>query len=150
MIAVLLPGCCATPTAATAATQPDLGWLVGCWLPDDKDGGGTVELWAAADEGVLHGCSFATESAPGFYELMRIDLRGPVPVFIAQPLGRTPGTRFPLVSAEPQAVTFANEAHDFPQRIRYWREGEFLAARIDGVVDGQPRSASWRWRPRAK
>jgi hypothetical protein len=38
-------------------------------------------------------------------------------------------------------VTFFNVAHDYPQRIRYWREGDVLNAEI-ALKDG---SKPMRW-----
>ena len=43
--------------------------------------------------------------------------------FWASPNG-APRVQFPLLSQGPREVVFANPAHDYPQRIRYWREGE--------------------------
>jgi hypothetical protein len=40
-------------------------------------------------------------------------------------------------------VVFENEAHDFPQRVIYRREGDRLLARIEGKIGGKERSADW-------
>ena len=37
----------------------------------------------------------------------------------------------------------SNLAHDFPQRVIYRRDGERLAARIEGTVGGQARGKEW-------
>lgn len=42
-------------------------------------------------------------------------------------------------------VEFANPAHDYPQRIRYWREGRLLKARIS-LMDGS-KPMEWRYAP---
>ena len=42
---------------------------------------------------------------------------------------------------------FENAAHDFPQRVLYWREGEFLKARIEGTLKGKERAQEWRFSP---
>jgi hypothetical protein len=54
--------------------------------------------------------------------------------YIAQPRGAPP-TEFPMVGSGADWIEFANPAHDYPQRIRYWREGKLLKARIS-LMDG--------------
>jgi hypothetical protein len=41
-------------------------------------------------------------------------------------------------------VTFVNAVHDYPQRIRYWREGEEMFAEIS-LADGS-KPVRWRYR----
>ncbi|MDB5704938.1 MAG: hypothetical protein JWN66_2054 [Sphingomonas bacterium] len=48
---------------------------------------------------------------------------------------------FPMVSQGPKEIVFANPAHDYPQRIRYWLDGETLNAEIS-LIDG---SNAMRW-----
>ena len=43
-------------------------------------------------------------------------------------------------------VTFENAAHDFPQRILYWREGDRLRARVEGMLEGRQMSEDYAWR----
>jgi hypothetical protein len=43
-------------------------------------------------------------------------------------------------------VVFENATHDFPQRVIYWKEGEVLAARIEGTLRGKERSEEWRFK----
>jgi len=40
---------------------------------------------------------------------------------------------------------FENRDHDYPQRIRYWREGEVLMAEIS-LADGS-KPMRWRYLP---
>ena len=42
-------------------------------------------------------------------------------------------------------IEFTNPAHDYPQRIRYWREGDKLIAEI-ALIDGK-RAVSWTYEP---
>ena len=49
----------------------------------------------------------------------------------AQP-GGAPATAFALSAVGEQSATFHNPAHDFPQTVRYWREGARLHAEIAG------------------
>ena len=61
--------------------------------------------------------------------------------FYGAPSGedRTP---FHWVASRSRDVTFVNAAHDYPQRIRYWREGKELVAEIS-LKDG---TKAQRWR----
>ena len=42
-------------------------------------------------------------------------------------------------------IEFSNPAHDYPQRIRYWREGDTLHAEI-ALLDGS-RAVQWSYAP---
>jgi hypothetical protein len=43
--------------------------------------------------------------------------------------------RFVATKKSPEEIIFENAEHDYPQRIRYWREGKLLKARIS-LLDG--------------
>ena len=61
-----------------------------------------------------------------------------------QPQGRS-AIEFPLVLISEEAIEFANPAQNYPQRIRYWRQGKLLmaeASRIDGSD-----VTRWNYRP---
>ncbi|WP_371371649.1 hypothetical protein, partial [Salmonella sp. M307] len=73
-------------------------------------------------------------------EPMRITRGADKLVFHAEPPGQAP-TDFTADGATPGNVEFVNAAHDYPQRIRYWREGELLMAEIS-LADG---SKPMRW-----
>ncbi len=51
--------------------------------------------------------------------------------------------RFPMVSQGPHEIVFANPAHDYPQRIRYWMEGDTLNAEISAI--GGDRARRWTY-----
>ena len=67
----------------------------------------------------------------------------PAPWTRARPDGKPP-VEFPLVLISEEAIEFANPAHDYPQRIRYWRQGKLLMAEIS-LLDGS-RSLRWNYR----
>ena len=48
---------------------------------------------------------------------------------------------FTEISRGPTEIVFANAGHDYPQRIRYWRDGAMLDAEIS-LLDG---SKPIRW-----
>lgn len=66
--------------------------------------------------------------------------------YFASP-GAQPPTEFKLKEAGERRVVFENAAHDFPQRILYWREGESLVARIEGTIKGEAKQQEWRFAP---
>ncbi len=113
-----------------AAAEP-LDWLTGSWC---YDAGGTrfEEHWTGEAGGVLVGMSrtLAGDRTAGF-EFMRIEAREGRAVFLAQPGGKAE-TAFPRIEGEAQRIVFANTAHDFPQRIEYWRDASGLHALISG------------------
>jgi hypothetical protein len=43
-------------------------------------------------------------------------------------------------------ITFVNAGHDYPQRIRYWRDGRDLMAEVS-LVDGS-KAQRWRYAPK--
>jgi hypothetical protein len=44
-------------------------------------------------------------------------------------------------------VEFENLAHDFPQRIIYWRADKNLCARVEGTIRGEKEGEEWCWSP---
>ena len=69
-----------------------------------------------------------------FFEHLRIDLTADTPRLFAYPGGAGP-TGFTAIAQGEQSVVFGNAANDYPQQIRYWREGEGLKAAIS-QLDG--------------
>lgn len=120
-----------TQAQAQEADPNRLDWLTGCWQGDDKV---TREVWSASQDGYYFGYSVVTKDDHViFFEQMRID-PAPMPVFNAYPAGNGP---FPFAAIEltEASVTFANPDHDFPQKIKYWRDGTHLRAVIS-ALDG--------------
>ena len=131
-----------TAGAVQAQEAASLGWMAGDWV-EVKDGQVTEEVWLAPRGGRLIGMGRTGKTdARGPFEYMRIEagLDGRL-TFTAQPNGAKP-SGFPLETASREAISFANPAHDYPQRVRYWREGELLLAEVS-LKDG---SKAQRWR----
>ncbi len=123
-----------------------LAFLVGDWRAAD---GATIhdEHWGAPAGASMIGYSRSLEGAAQVsFEFMRIANEAGTPVFLASPQGRNPPTAFPAVELSPTRVVFANDAHDFPQRIVYARRGDELAVELHGVVHGRPASQRWSYR----
>ena len=114
----------AAPTATTAMP----GWMAGCWV-EKSEKAWTEECWTSARGGVMIGSgrTGAGETVRS-WEAMQILAEPGGLAFYAAPRGLN-RTRF-VARADGQGVTFVNPATDYPQRVRYWREGEALLAEI--------------------
>lgn len=122
---------------------PDLGWLVGHWCTEPKNGTATCETWKPMEKGRMHGTG--TTRAGTFVktnETMTIIVDESGTVFHAEPAGQKP-TDFPMrkFDAAARSIVFEDATHDYPQRVHYWREGETLMAEIS-LLDG---SKAMRW-----
>ena len=145
MLALAAP---AAPQATTAPSAPVTGlpgWMAGTWMTEN----GAIwadEMWTDPRDGMMLGIGrngFGTKVES--WEMTRIVRRadGAI-VFIAQPKGAA-ATEFPLAVTSEQAIEFANPRHDYPQKIRYWREGQLLMAEIS-KMDGSD-AMRWNYRP---
>jgi len=136
IMAGLLAACATSPSAAQT---PD--WMTGYWL--SCEGGRQVsETWTGAGSGVLLGTGLTLGSRGVDFEFMRIAPHEGGLTFFGSPGGATP-TPFRLVKQDGASAVFENLTHDFPQRIRYAREGDVLTARVESA-DGA-KGMSWRY-----
>jgi len=127
----------------TAAQGLDLGWMAGDWCTEAQNGEQTCEHWSAEIAGGVTGSSSTRKRGVTVSsERMVIDMSLGRLTFTALPDGATAPTPFPLVSRTATELVFENRAHDYPQRIRYWRDGAALMAEIS-LADG---SKPQRWR----
>lgn len=117
--------------ASSDARLADVAFLEGTWV-EQKDGLWTEETWSPARGGTMMGSgrTIAGGQTKSF-EHMRIEHGEAGIELVAMPQGQGP-VRFRLVERAEGAATFANPAHDFPQRIRYRRDGGKLVARVEG------------------
>ena len=127
---------------ASVEAEGPPGWMAGCWI-EQSGQKWAEECWTAPRAGTMLGASRVGEGTTlSSWEAAQIlpDASGRL-TFWASPNG---GTRVPfaLVSRSATEAVFANPAHDYPQRIRYWREGAMLNAEIS-LLDG---SKLMRWR----
>lgn len=122
-------------------------WLDGAWVEEQASGRWTEEYWTTARGELMLGASKSgrKEGPANLFEHMRIVRRehDGLPIFIAHPMGGAAGS-FPMVQQSASMIEFANAEHDYPQRIRYWRDGDFLRARIS-LIDGT-KAFEWRFR----
>jgi len=114
--------------SADGTSSSDFDWLEGCWMtPDNR----AQEVWVIDDKQSLVGFAVSIkDSKLGSYELLSIkqDEDGSW-VYTAHPSGQKPAS-FRAEEMAESSVVFANPDHDFPQEIRYLRDGERLTATI--------------------
>ena len=119
---------------ALGSSPPELpapAWLAGDWC--GIDGKARLdERWTRAADGHMFGISQTFEDDKlAMFEFMRIERKDGTWAFVAQPNGKPPRS-FPEVERGEQRIVFANSAHDFPQRIEYWRDAAGLHAQVSG------------------
>jgi hypothetical protein len=112
----------------------DLGWLSGLW-----ESGPDLWIetrWSEPRGGMLIGhARYGQGDAALGFEFFRVQPgEDGVLVYHAQPEGRE-AVLFRLAEASATAVSFENAEHEFPQRIRYVRDGERLTATLS-LIDG--------------
>jgi hypothetical protein len=139
-----------TSAAAAPAGAPQLpGWMAGCW-EQHHGAEWTEECWMPPRGGMMLGMSrTGSGGRVSEWESMQIVLNDETAsdhavvrmAFWAAPGGKD-RTVFAWSPSRQAGVTFYNVAHDYPQRIRYWREGAALMAEIS-MADG---SRTMRWR----
>jgi len=144
---LILTALLANPTA-----QPVLPvWLAGCWEQESGDSW-AEECWNDPRAGIMMGSgrSGSGERLESF-EVTQIELADtgdpavPKMTFYGAPGGQN-RTSFTWVPSSEKGVTFVNQSHDYPQRIRYWREGRDLLAEVS-LMDGS-NAKRWRYHPK--
>ena len=119
-------------SGAAAAERAAPAWLSGDWCSDN----GTQRLderWTGSEDGSMFGISRTFENGKlAMFEFARIEHdQDGVLTFVAQPGGKPP-TSFREIERSDQRIAFAQTAHDFPQRVEYWRDAVGLHAQISG------------------
>ena len=139
--------CMALPAALFAEEEdaPFPRWLAGAWSNADGERW-TEEFWTHPRGGIMIGASReGRDDVLRTWESIRI-MRTPVGslAYVPMPNGGAP-VEFAMTGQTAQSIEFSNPAHDFPQRIRYWREGDTLNAEI-ALIDGS-RAVKWSYSP---
>jgi hypothetical protein len=131
--------------AEAAAAAPMPSFLTGCWEQRGRDDKWTEECWTAPRGGLMIGSGRAGRGdAVRNWEWMRIE-RSPdgTLTFFGSPNG-APAVGFKATKVEADSVTFANPAHDYPQRVRYTRSPDGVTAEVS-ASDGSKLSR-WTYR----
>jgi len=145
LVAMVAAAVLAAAPLSAQEPAPLPAWMAGAWELREGERW-SDEFWTPPRGGLMIGAArTGTGERLGVWEHTRI-LRKPDGSlsFFAQPRG-VPATEFPLVDSGPQMIEFANPEHDYPQRVRYWREGRTLKARISRM-DGSD-AAEWNYAP---
>lgn len=135
-------------TAAPLAAQdvaPLPAFMTGIWIQREGENW-TEESWSAGNVRMLGASREGSGDVVKSRETLVIERSGDTLVLIAQP-GEAPPVVFPMVHQDAASIEFASPAHDYPQRIRYWREGEALGAEIS-LMDGT-RAVRWTYSARS-
>jgi hypothetical protein len=133
---------------ATFAQSPprvaSLDWMTGTWTQETAQEK-VSESWLGPANGMMVAANLtARANGRRSYEFLRIAETPEGFSYFASPGGKAP-VEFKVKETGERRVVFENAAHDFPQRILYWRDGELLVARIEGTIDGKERSEQWRF-----
>jgi Domain of unknown function (DUF6265) len=143
----LLLGTRADQTAKPALN--DLAWMAGSWAGSSR-GIDMEEHWTGPKGASMIGIHRDVgKGRTMLFEFLRIEQQGDQIIYLSMPNGRSPATAFPLKEVSGTRVVFENAAHDFPQRIIYWKDGNDLRARIEGTMKGKAAGEEWRWSPAA-
>ena len=142
----------AAAIAAEAPQEANLpGWMAGCWETHSQ-GVWVEECWTGPRGGIMLGSGRSGKGEQLInWEVMQIvrmptdDPDRPKLTFYGAPSNKN-RTPFHWVASSARDVTFLNADHDFPQRIRYWREGRELVAEIS-LKDGT-KAQRWRYAPK--
>ena len=133
------------PAALVAGDPlPMPGWMTGAWASSEGEVW-TDEFWTPPRGDLMIGAGRSGQGSKLMsFEHMRIEREADgTLVFWALPGGKNP-TRFVAVHADGDDVIFENAANDYPQRVRYWREGKEMKARISLIDGSKPMDFSWK------
>jgi len=134
----------ATSAFAQVPRTDSLGWMTGTWTQSNGDEF-VSETWLGPGNGLMVAVNLTTRGPTRkSFEFLRIADTPDGFSYYASPGGKAP-TEFRMKEQGERRVVFENAAHDFPQRILYWRDGEHLIARIEGKIGEKERSEEWRF-----
>jgi hypothetical protein len=124
------------------ARVKSLDWMTGTWS-ESRNEEVVTEAWVGPANGLM--AAVNVTALPGgrhTFEHLRIIDTDEGFSYLASPSGRAP-VEFKLKEQGDRRVVFENPAKEFPRRILYWREGEFLKARIEGVRGNRELKEEW-------
>jgi hypothetical protein len=139
---LLLPAAALADTATLSHSLP--AWMTGAWSYQSGEEWGD-EYWTPPRGGIMIGAArIGKANDLVVWESTRIayDEDGKL-AFWAMPRG-VPATKFALVSASERAISFANPENEYPQLIRYWRDGKALNAEISMMDGSKPYRFSYQ------
>lgn len=119
-------------------------FMHGCW--ERRAGTRHIEeQWMRPRGGTMLGMSRTVRNDTLVeYEFIRVFERNGALVYTAHPSGQQPA-EFTSTKIADGSISFANPAHDFPQRVIYQLAGDSLHARVEGTMNGRERVADFRY-----
>lgn len=132
----------AVASAADAQALDELAFMSGCWR-SSPDSHGTLleENYTPPSRNLMLGASrFLRGDSAVSFEFSTISRDAAGITLHPRPNG-SGEAKFRLARLDGMDASFENPAHDFPQRIRYRRDGDALIARIE---DMGGRGMEWR------
>ena len=118
----------------TANDFPKLEWLVGEWRRTNTTAGTSgLEKWEINSPVEMQGWGITMKgSDTSFIEKTKLLIKEDHIYYVADVPGNKEPIYFKLVSINKNEFTCENPAHDFPKKISYTRDGNFLKAAISG------------------
>lgn len=142
--AFFLAACASPPAETPPETEAHVfDWIADCWISET---GATREVWQIGSNTLVFGFNLVQgeDGETAFFEQLRLEKDAEGWRFAAHPRGIAP-TYFEQVEGGASSATFMNTENDYPQRIRYWRDGAGLSAEI-ALASGE-RPNAWRFSP---
>lgn len=139
---------CVTLAGTAIAAAPMPAWLSGTWAME-SGAAWADEVWTSDRGGMMLGLErsgFGPEVES--WHTARIERRPTGLVYVIQAKGGEP-VEYQLVLAGDGAVEFANQGTTWPQRIRWWREGQLLMREMSRIDGTQAERANFRPRETA-
>lgn len=129
-----------------AGELPD--WLTGEWQQERADRW-SEEVWTLPRGGTMIGVGRTGRGESlRSWEVLRIIRAADGSLALHAAPDGGPATIFPAIEQGIRDISFANPDHDYPQRIRYRREGRLLMAETS-KMDGT-KIQSWTYTPAGK
>ena len=144
LVAILIAALPSVASAQEPASVEDLAWLAGCWASVGEEAGSGEHWTVPAGKTMFSVSRTVHNSRTVAYEFVQIrETEAGELEFIAKPSGQSEAT-FLMVQLSESEVVFENPGHDFPQRIIYrLKAGGNLVARIEGEINGEPRTVDF-------
>ena len=120
--------------AQTASDFSKLEWLVGEWRRTNITAGTSgLEKWASHSAVELQGSAITMKGIDtAFVEKTKLLIKEDHIYYVADVPGNNEPIYFKMVSINENEFACENSTHDFPKKITYTRNGNFLKATISG------------------
>ena len=132
-LALILSATLLTAPARAETAVP--AWLAGTWAMENGSAWAD-EVWTSPRGGLMLGLARS-----GFgpdvekWETARIEKRPGVGLVYVVQAKHTAPVEFPMALMSADAIEFTNPQNLFPQRVRWWREGQLLMSELS-KMDG--------------